>query len=99
MAVLSTTTTQYYLFSYPLAEIAKNDDFNRRLFVSDVEINNARGKSMRNQIPGSSGAMGIVCGIIGVGLLMSVMFGDWGHWIPLGLAILVSLGAIRSTRK
>ena len=46
---------------------------------------------MRNGTPGYHGAMGILVGIVGVGLLMTIMFGDMLQWIPIALIILVSL--------
>ena len=44
----------------------------------------------------SSGVAGILVGVVGVGVLMTVMFGDWAHWIPIILAVYVSLKAMRN---
>ena len=46
-----------------------------------------------------SGIAGIIAGVVGVGVLMTVMYGDWGHWIPIALAILVSLRAVKRRNK
>jgi hypothetical protein len=54
---------------------------------------------MRHGTPGHSGIMAILCGVVGVGLLMTVLFGDMTQWISIALVILVSLGAIRSVKK
>ena len=48
----------------------------------------------RRHTPGSSGIIGILGGVVGVGLLMSLMFGDMMQWIPIALVILVSLKII-----
>ena len=45
------------------------------------------------------GVAGIIAGVIGVGALMTVMFGDMIHWIPIGLAIIVSLRALTNTKR
>lgn len=54
---------------------------------------------MRNGTPRFPGLMGILGGVVGVGLLMSIMFGDMMHWIPIGLAVLVSLMAVRRINR
>ena len=54
---------------------------------------------MRHGTPGESGIVGILCGIVAVGILMTVLFGDVSQWIPIVLIILVSLGVLRSTKR
>ena len=48
---------------------------------------------------GSSGSsdsiLNLVCAIIGVGILVSLVTGDWIHWIPIIGAIIVGLKAVR----
>lgn len=54
---------------------------------------------MRRETPGLPGVMGILGGVVGVGLLMTVLFGDMAQWIPIALVVIVSLGTIRSIKK
>ena len=54
---------------------------------------------MRHGTPGYSGIMGILYGVVGVSLLMSLLFGDMMQWVPLGLAILVSLRVVQRLNK
>ena len=44
--------------------------------------------------PGSSGVTGIVLGLIGVGVLITVTTGSYIHWVPLALSIVVGLWAV-----
>ena len=54
---------------------------------------------MRSGTPGYSGVMGILGAMVGVGLLMSLLFGDMGQWIPISLVILMSLKAVQRRNK
>ena len=54
---------------------------------------------MRHGTPGFSGIMGILGGIVGVGILMSLMSGDVLHWIPIALIVLMSLKAVQRIDK
>lgn len=54
---------------------------------------------MSRGTPGDAGIAKIVGGVVGVGVLMTVMFGDWAHWIPIGLFILVSLLTVRRIKR
>ena len=48
---------------------------------------------------GTPGIPGILVGVIGVSVLMTVLYGDLGHWIPVILAIIVSLRTLKSTNR
>ena len=48
---------------------------------------------------GLSGIVGIVGGVIGVGIIMTLVLGTWSHWIPIGLAIIVLLWSVQSINK
>jgi hypothetical protein len=52
-----------------------------------------------NSGPGTGGIVGIVGGIIGVGILMSLTLDLWSHWIPIVAAIIVGLWAVRSINR
>ena len=54
---------------------------------------------MRNGTPGFPGIAGILGAVIGVGLLMSLLFGDVMQWIPIILAVIVSLRAVQRVKK
>jgi uncharacterized membrane protein len=69
------------------------------MLVSEEQLKLAKRKLMRHGTPGHSGIMGILGGIVGVGLLMSLMYGNTLHWIPIALIILVSLRAVRRVGK
>ena len=59
-------------------------------------------KSERTCMPRSSpdsGVMGILGGLVGVSLLMSLMYGDMAQWIPVALVVIVTLKAVRRTRR
>ncbi len=40
-----------------------------------------------------------MCGVVGVGLLMSLLYGDVAQWIPIALIVLVSLKAVQRVGK
>jgi hypothetical protein len=48
---------------------------------------------------GFSGIIGIVGGVIGVGVIMTLVLNVWSHWIPIGLAIIVALWSVQSINK
>jgi hypothetical protein len=48
---------------------------------------------------GFPGIAGIVGGVIGVGIIMSLVLNMWAHWIPIAIAIVVALCAVRSINK
>jgi hypothetical protein len=50
---------------------------------------------MRGDTPGHAGITSFVAATVGVGILMTILFGDWAHWVPITLAIVVSLLATR----
>ena len=39
--------------------------------------------------------MGILVGIVGVSLLMSLMYGDMAQWIPVALVVIVTMKYVR----
>lgn len=43
--------------------------------------------------------MGILCGVVGVGLLMTLLNGDLLQWIPIAFVVLVSLKAVQRGGK
>ena len=45
------------------------------------------------------GVAGIIAGVVGVGLLMSVMYGNMMQWLPIALFILVSLRAVHRVNR
>lgn len=49
-----------------------------------------------NSGSGTGGLVGIVVGIVGVGFLMTCVLNMWSHWLPIGLAIVVGLMAVKS---
>jgi len=53
-------------------------------------------------MPGSSsdsGVAGIIGGLLVVSMLISVVTGDYSIWLPVLLAIIVSLKAVRRIRR
>jgi len=45
-------------------------------------------------IPGGTGIAAIVAGCVVVSLLITIVTQTWVHWLPLGLALVVSYWAI-----
>jgi uncharacterized membrane protein YoaK (UPF0700 family) len=43
--------------------------------------------------------MSMLGAMIGVSLLMTIMFGDMLHWIPIALVVLVSLKVVQHHRR
>jgi len=43
----------------------------------------------------NSEVMGILGGLVGVSLLMSLMFGDMLQWIPVALVVIVTMATVR----
>ena len=84
----------------PLQGDHSHDDFSRQpMFVSIEQLNFAKRKFMRHGTPGYSGVMAILGGIVGVGLLMTVVFGDVAQWIPIAFIVLVSLKAVQRRNR
>jgi hypothetical protein len=48
---------------------------------------------------GFSGGVVILGGLVGVGVLMTVLFGLWAHWLPIALAIVVGLWTSQSINR
>jgi uncharacterized membrane protein YfcA len=69
------------------------------MYVSEEQLNFVKRKLMRHGTSGLSGIMGLLGGIIGVGLLMTLLNGDMLHWIPIALVVLVSLRAMHRVNK
>ena len=59
-----------------------------------------KGKSCNMELPGNPGIMGILCGIVGVGLLMTCPFREAAEWIPIAFIVLVFLaGCVSAVNK
>jgi hypothetical protein len=54
---------------------------------------------MRQGTPGYAGIMNILGAVVAVGVLMTTVFGEWGHWLPILLALAISLRVIQGPRK
>lgn len=66
------------------------------MFVSEEQLNFAKRKTMRHGTPGYSGLIAIISGIIGVGIITSLVLDVSSHWIPIVAAIIVGLWAVKS---
>jgi hypothetical protein len=49
-----------------------------------------------NSGPGTGGLVGILVGIVLVSALMTCVLDIWSHWLPIGVAIIVGLMAVKS---
>ena len=48
---------------------------------------------------GFSGIIGILGGVIGIGIIMTIMLDAWAIWIPIAIAVVVSLWAVQSINR
>jgi hypothetical protein len=54
---------------------------------------------MSRGTPGYTGIVGILGGLVGVGVLMTVFFGLWAHWLPIAATLVVGLWAVQAIHK
>jgi hypothetical protein len=50
---------------------------------------------MRSGMSSSAGVTAIVVGVIGVSIIISAVTGQYAHWLPVTLGVLVGLWAVR----